>query len=69
MTVTGTVPVACAGAVAFTCVEASETTTAGVAPKSTPLAVERFVPEITTDVPPVVVPLVGVSELIVGTAS
>lgn len=60
VTVTSTVPAALGGETAV--IVPAETTSkllAGVLPKSTAVAPDRFVPLITTDVPPLVGPAVG----------
>ena len=67
VTVTATVPVP-EGEVAVIDVAESVVIVAGVAPKVTALAEPRFVPEMVTEVPPAVEPLVGEIELTVGAA-
>ena len=67
-TVTYTVPADSAGLVAVSCVPAALTTTllAAVLPKSTALALFRFVPTIVTEAPPAVGPAVGLRLVTVG---
>ena len=70
MTVTSTVPGACAGEVAVIWV--AETTVkleAAVAPKWTAVAPVKPVPVMVTEVPPAVGPVVGATELTVGAAT
>ena len=67
MTVTSTIPAACAGLVAV--IEVALTTVTPVAagvPKFTAVAPRKFVPVIVTEVPPAVEPDVGVMPVMVG---
>ena len=68
VTVTSTVPAAWAGEVATIWVALFVPITATVAPKCTLVADVRFVPVIVTDVPPAVVPPVGLTLVTVGAA-
>src|SRR2546421_139814 len=66
VTVTSTCPGPVAGEVAVTDVVLSTVKVTGVAPKETPVAPLKFVPEMVTAVPPAVLPLVGLSPLTTG---
>ncbi len=67
VTVTSTGPAAPAGDVAVICPALlTVKLAAGVAPNETPVAPLKFVPEMTTDVPPAVVPLAGLTPVTVG---
>ena len=66
---TSTVPAACAGASAVSCVEEVKVTdVAGVVPKLTVVAAVKLVPVIVTVLPPLVGPAFGATAVIVGTA-
>ena len=70
VTRTSTVPALPAGAVAVICVaELTVKPVAAVAPKLTAVAPVKFVPVITTDVPPPVGPAVGEIDVTVGAAT
>ena len=70
VTVTSTVPAACAGDVAVICVALSTVKlAAAVAPKFTAVAPVNSVPVIVTDVPPAAGPLVGFTFVTVGAAT
>ena len=65
-----TLPALCTGVIALMLVEPfTVTLTAGVVSNFTEAPFTKFVPVITTTVPPAVVPLVGMNELIVGGAA
>jgi hypothetical protein len=66
VTDTFTGPAASAGVVTVIDVAESAVTVPAVEPKSTAVALARFVPVIVTAVPPVVRPLAGVNDVIVG---
>ena len=61
-----TVPAVSAGVLTTNFVGESEVTVAALPPKLTALAVARCVPVMVTEVPPVVVPDVGVKVVMVG---
>ena len=66
VTVTSIVPAVPGGATALICVgPRTEKLVAGVPPKDTALALDRFVPVIVTVLPPAVGPEVGLRELTV----
>jgi hypothetical protein len=66
VTVTFTGPPVSGGEVAVIEVGCTFTPVAGVAPKSTVVTPEKFVPEIVTDVPPVVGPTLGLTSVTSG---
>src|SRR5204863_9694461 len=69
VTVTSTVPSACAGVLAVIDVAlATLTFVAAVPPKATVAPLTKFVPLIVTDVPPAIGPLLGATLVIVGPA-
>jgi hypothetical protein len=69
VTVTSTVPAAWGGVVVLILVLETTVNDAGVAPKSTAVAVVKLVPVMVTGVPPALGPDVGATELIVGGAT
>jgi hypothetical protein len=66
VTTTFTAPAECAGVVTTNCVEVFVEIVAADPSKVTPVTVDRFVPEIVTEVPPAVDPALGEIEEIVG---
>ena len=66
VTVTSTTPADCGGAVAVIDVAEFTVKPAATDPKATALAPDNSVPEIVTDVPPVMNPLDGLIELTTG---
>ena len=66
VTTTSTIPAVLAGAVAVICESLSITKTAVVPPKVTEVAPVKNVPEIITELPPVVNPEVGLREVTEG---
>ncbi len=67
VTVTSTVPVRWVGSMAVICVgDTTEKLLAGTPPKDTAVAPKRFVPLMVTLLPPLLVPLLGLSDVTVG---
>ncbi len=67
VTVTSTIPAACAGTLALTCVADTNSNVGdAVAPNFTEKPWTKFVPWITTTFPPAVEPALGVTLLTVG---
>jgi hypothetical protein len=67
VTTSVTAPAACSGVVTVRVVGVCAVTVASVPPKVAPVASPRFVPVMTTLVPPPVDPAMGVSDVTVGT--